>query len=303
MYRRRFLGSAASLAVGFPVSRPAPASIALNVPTIRFSDRVLTRLILGSNPFYGYSHMSSVLDDCLREWYTQDRRIATLKAAEAAGINTWQVHYNDQTIEDWKQYRAEGGTMHVLLLADFELMKNWELLPRVAKLGPIGIAHHGNRTDERFRAGQMDIVHDFVKAVHDVGVPAGVSMHNPAVMQHIEEKGWDVDYYMTCLYRISRTPEETRREFGEAPLGEAFMEKDPARMTAMIRQTARTCFAFKLLGAGRASRPQQVENAFAFALQNIKPGDGVIVGMFPKFKDQIRENIELVRRGAVPVDS
>jgi hypothetical protein len=296
MYRRRFLGSAAGVAGGFALSRPAPASPVSELPRIKFQDRSLTKLIIGSNPFYGYSHMSSVLDDCMREWYTQDRRIAVLKDAERAGINTWQVHYNDPTIADWKRYRAEGGTMHVLLLADFDLMKNWKLLPDIAKLGPIGIAHHGNRTDERFRAGQMDIVHDFTKAVHDAGVPAGVSMHNPAVLAHIEDKGWDVDYYMTCLYRVSRTPDETRAEFGEAPLGEAFMEEDPARMTAMIRKTSKKCFAFKVLGAGRASRPQQVESAFTFAIKNVKPDDGLIVGMFPKFKDQIRENIDVVRR-------
>lgn len=233
----------------------------------------------------------------MREWYTQDRRIAVLKSAEQAGINLWQLHYNDPTIEDWKRYRAEGGTMNVLLLADFELMKNWKLLPDVAKLGPVGIGHHGNRTDERFREKRMDIVHDFTKAVHDVGVPAGVSMHNPAVMEFIEDKGWAVDYYMTCLYRVSRTAEETRAEFREAPLGESFMENDPVRMTAMVRRTSKTCFAFKLLGAGRnIARPERVEAAFRFAFANIKAKDGVIVGMFPRYRDEVRENAAMVSR-------
>jgi len=237
------------------------------------------------------------MDSCMREWYTQDRRIAVLKEAEAAGINLWQVHYNDPTVDDWKRYRAEGGKMNVLLLADFELMKNWKLLPEVAKLQPIGIGHHGNRTDERFREKRMDIVQDFTKAVHDAGVPAGVSMHNPAVMEFIEDKGWAVDYYMTCLYRVSRTVEETRAEFGEASLGESFMENDPVRMTAMVRRTSKTCFAFKLLGAGRnATRPERVEKAFRFAFENIKPRDGVIVGMFPRYRDEVRENVALVRR-------
>lgn len=295
MDRRRFLGSTAGWAGGLALSRPAPAS-SVSLPTIPFQNRQLTKLIVGSNPFYGYSHFNSVLDQCMREWYTQDRRIQVLRSAEQAGINTWQVHYNDPTLADWKRYRAEGGTMNVLLLADFDLIKNWKLLPEVAKLGPIGIAHHGNRTDERFRAGQMDVVRDFTKAVHDVGLPAGVSMHNPKVMAYIEDKGWELEYYMTCLYRVSRTVDETRAEFGEAPLGESFMENDPARMTAMVRTTKKTCFAFKLLGAGRRiNSPAQVEAAFRFALKNIKANDAVIVGMFPKFRDEVRENVGLVR--------
>lgn len=302
MDRRRFLGSAAvTAAAGSLQSRQAlatplpPADGGL--PRIRFRDRELTRLLIGSNPFYGYSHFNPIMDACMREWYTQDRRISVLKAAEQAGINTWQVHYNDPTVADWKRYRDEGGKMNVLLLADFELMKNWKLLPEIAKLGPIGIGHHGNRTDERFREKRMDIVQDFTKAVHDAGVPAGVSMHNPSVLEYIEEKGWPLEYYMTCLYRVSRTREEARAEFGDVPVGESFMEDDPVRMTAMIRRTRKTCFAFKLLGAGRAAtRPERVENAFRFALENIKPHDAVIVGMFPRYTDEVTKNVAIVKR-------
>jgi hypothetical protein len=228
---------------------------------------------------------------------TQDRRIETLKLAEHHGINTWQFHYNDPTLDDFQRLRREGSKLQTLLLADFALMKNWNLLPEAAKMQPLGIAHHGNRTDERFRAGEMHLVRDFLKAVHDVGVPAGISTHNPAVIEYVEENGWPVDYYMTCLYRVTRTAEEARKELGQAPLGETFLERDPERMCEVIRKTPKTCFAFKLLGAGRSvNRSEQLEAAFRFALTHIKPRDAVIVGMFPKFKNEIQENVELVRK-------
>jgi hypothetical protein len=288
--RREFLGIAGSLAATAGAGPPP-------LPKVKFGQVEITRLIIGSNPLYGYSHFNRILDNLMREWMTQDRRIEVLHRAEQCGINTWQVHYNDPTIEDLKRYRAEGGKMHWLLLADFELMKNWKLLPEVARLNPIGIAHHGNRTDERFRAGQMSIVRDFVNAVHDAGVPAGVSTHNPAVVEYIEEHGWNVDYYMTCMYRVTRTPEEARKEFGEAPVGEIYMERDPERMCAVVRKTRKTCFAFKVLGAGRnINTPERLEAAFRFVLTNIKPQDAIIVGMFPRFKDEIRENVEIVSR-------
>ena len=66
--------------------------------------------------------------------------------------------------------------------------KDWKLIKEVAKLKPIGIGHHGNRTDERFRNREMDVVHDFVKAVQDAGIPCGVSMHNPARMTAMVRK-------------------------------------------------------------------------------------------------------------------
>lgn len=292
MRRRAFLQTSAGLAASAAAAETVPP-----IPTVLFGKTRITRLIIGSNPFYGYSHSTRALDLCMREWYTQDRRMEVLHAAERNGINAWQLHYDTQPMADFARYRAEGGRMHLILLADFELMKNPKLLPEVAKLGPLGIAHHGNRTDERFRSGQKELVRDFLKAVRDSGVLVGLSAHNPGVIDTVESEGWDLDYYQACLYRVSRTPEETRAQFGEAPLGEAFMEKDPERMCTMIRQTKRPCLAFKLLGAGRTSNtPAALERSYRFAYSNIKPGDAAIVGMFPKFKDEVKENADLVRR-------
>ena len=290
MRRREFLQTPACLAV-------AAAETAPPIPTVKFGKAQITRLILGSNPFYGYSHFNRTMDACMREYYTQDRRLEVLHAAERNGITTWQVHYDTQSMADFARYRAEGGKMHVILLADFELMRNPKLLPDAAKLGPLGIAHHGNRTDERFRAGQKGLVRDFLKGIRDTGVMVGLSTHNPAVIDTVESEGWDLDYYQACLYRVTRTPEESREQFGEAPIGETFMETDPERMCKMIRQTKRPCLAFKLLGAGRTSNtPQQVEKAFRFAYASIKPGDAAIIGMFPKYRDEVKENAELARR-------
>jgi hypothetical protein len=291
MRRRAFLQASAVITAAAAETTPAPP-----IPTVQFGKTQITRLIIGSNPFYGYSHANRALDQCMREFYTQDRKMEVLHAAERNGINTWQLHYDEQPMADFARYRREGGKMNLILLADFELMKNPKLLPEVGKLGPLGIGHHGNRTDERFRSGQKELVRDFLKAVRDTGVMVGLSAHNPGVIDTVESEGWDIDYYQACLYRVSRTVEESRAQFGEAPIGETFMEKDPERMCKMIRQTKKPCLAFKLLGAGRASgSTPAVERAYRFAYANIKAGDACIVGMFPKFRDEVKENCDLVR--------
>lgn len=277
---------------------PLAAQSAPALPTVEFQGRKITKLIIGSNPFYGYGHSVPMLSKFLKEHYTPERRLETVRHAAQCGLNTWQTSWSDAGEADWKRYRDEGGTMNVLLLADSNMLKDLSLIGKVAKtLKPIGIAHHGNRTDDHFRAGSMNVVKDFVKAIHDAGLPAGVSCHNPEVVRFIEDAGWDNDYYMTCLYRVSRTVAEMRTQLGEAPLDEAFFEKDPERMTEMIRATKKTCFAFKLLAAGRNTRsPQTVENAFSYALKRIKPQDAVIVGMSTKFSDEVTANANIVRR-------
>jgi hypothetical protein len=64
----------------------------------------------------------------------------------------------------------------------------------------------------------------------------------------------------------------------------------------MVRKVNKTCLGFKILAAGRkCDSPGQVREAFEFAFTNIKPTDATIVGMFPRFSDQITENARLVR--------
>lgn len=288
--RRRFLQSAAVLPAAARAAEPL-------LPTVDFFGTRITRLIIGSNPLYGYAHFNSILNQCMREWMTQDQRMKLLKRCEEVGINTWQMHYDPETVADFRRYRDEGGKMHLLILGHGQMMKDLSQIKDAAKLKPLGIAHHGNLTDDRFRAGQMDLVRDFYRRVQDAGMRGGISTHNPAVVDFVESKGWDNDYYMTCFYRVSRTPEETRKEFGEAPLGEPYFEKDPERMVQRIRQTKKPCFAFKVLGAGRSiGSTAVVERALRFALTNIKPTDAMIVGMWPKFKDEPKENASLVRK-------
>lgn len=292
--RRQFL-QAAGAASAASAMQAGPSPI---LPTVKFGRAHVTRLIVGTNPFFGYSHFNGVLDRFMREWYTMDRRAEVLHQCERGGINTWQLHYHADTIALLERIRREGSKLNTFLLSDFEMQKDFSMIPDLAKLGFIGMAHHGNRTDEAFRAKDMGRVHEFTKRVRDTGMMVGVSMHNPEVMDYIESKGWDVDYYMTCMYQVSRTPEEARALLaGERPLGETFLEKDPVRMTAMIRKTRRPCLAFKVLGAGRTGwSAEQVEAAFRFAIDNIKPTDAMIVGMCPKFKDEIAENVGIVRK-------
>ena len=43
-------------------------------------------------------------------------------------------------------------------------------------------------------------------------------------------------------------------------------------------------------------RDDSIEHAFRSAFENLKPIDGIFVGMWPCRKDEIRENAELVTK-------
>jgi hypothetical protein len=293
--RRGFLATAASLAAAGRTAEGAAAPL----PMVKLGKYEMSRLVLGSNPLGGASHFNPILDQHMREWMTPERILEILQRAEQAGIRTWQLHNDPKLMECQRKYRDGGGKMNFLMLSDFKDPRG--TLGQYKDMGLAGIAFHGERSDVLFREGQFDQVHDFLKAVHDMGLMAGISMHNPAVLDLVEGKGWEVDYYMTCVYRRSRTPAEVRAEFREATMGEPYFEGDPARMCKMIRQAKKTCFAFKILAAGRNIKGQPaVDQAFRFVFENIKPTDGVIVGMYPRFKDEITQNANLTRRFGSP---
>jgi hypothetical protein len=162
---------------------------------------------------------------------------------------------------------------------------------------PLFLVHHGGVTDRLFRAGKQEQVHDFVKKVHDMGFPAGVSAHNPKVFEYIEDKGWEADLYQCCLYYVSRPKEEIRARLGTAMLGEPFLEKDRDDMLDVIRSVSKPCIAFKALAAGRlCGSPASVSEALEYAYSRIKPSDALIVGMWPRFKDEVAENVGLLRK-------
>jgi len=100
------------------------------------------------------------------------------------------------------------------------------------------------------------------------------------------------------VYNRTRTPDEIRKLLGQLPLpaGELYLEKDPERMFAVMRQTRKTCFAFKILAAGRAAgSAESLDAAFEAAFEGIKPRDCVIVGAYQRFTNEIAENAQRAR--------
>jgi hypothetical protein len=288
--RRRFLQLSASLAAA-SVATAAPAAPSL--PTVRIGKHEISRLILGSNPFYGYSHVSRALDQHMREWGTPENVGDALKEAERNGIATFQTNGGDREIADVERHRERGGRLQVIALIKEKPEET------VARMHPMAVAHHGEASDVAFRTQKMEEVREFTKRARQTGVLVGVSTHKPEVIEYIEEHGWDLDFFMGCVYNRTRTPDELRTMLnGELPLpaGEVYLEKDPQRMFAVMRKTKRNCFAFKILAAGRAARsPAELNAAFRAAYAGIKPQDCVIVGHYPRFKNEIQENAERVR--------
>ena len=267
------------------------------LPTVQFGKARITRLVLGGNPIDGYSHSVQKISDLMREYFTVQRTADLILHAEEEGMTTFESHYSDKVGAALLSARERGSQMQWICLT--HAGEN-DKLQKILDLKPIGIAHHGNRTDTYFQTGKREIVHDYVKKLHDLGMFAGISTHCPKHVGIIEDLGWENDFYMTCLYYLTRTPEEFKAIYGDGLVNEReepFVKGDPERMMAHIRQTKKTCLAFKLLAAGRnCMTPASIEQCFASTYAGIKPGDAGIVGMYPVLMDEVRMNADLARK-------
>lgn len=293
--RRHFLKTAAASAAVFAVGRTSSAAPADKsaMPQMRLGKYTISRLVCGSNPFNGGSHLSSFVNREMRTYYTTEQIVKTLRHCKEVGINCWQISSGNAAL--FKRLRGEGLGMHGIVIASGKPSS----VKTFADAGCVGIAHHGETTDRLFKADKIEQIGDYLKATRDAGMLAGVSSHMPDAIDAVESKGWHVDYYMTCAYERHRSAEDLKKLLGRVPLplNEVYLAEDPARMFKVVRRTKRPCLAFKILAAGRLSdRRQWVEKAFSDTFAAIKPTDGVIVGIYDRYTDQVAENARLTIR-------
>jgi hypothetical protein len=230
-------------------TEPTTQQVAPEMPLIAFGSHRVSRLIVGANPINGGSHLSRMVNLQMKRYFTPARVLSFLRQCEELGINTWQS--GEVNLDAYLAYRQQGGHMQYISLWQ-EDPQDPGRIDRLVSAGVIGIAHHGETTDVLFKSGQVDLVREHCKQVRDAGVMVGVSTHMPAVVDHVVSAGWDVDFFMCCVYERHRTREELRALLGDVPLPlrEVYLEGDPPRMFAAMRQTDKPCLAFKILAAG-----------------------------------------------------
>ena len=306
--RREFLQSSAAIAVGFVGGASALASepqakqkaaaptvagdSRIQIPKMKFGNTEISRLVLGVNPLYGFSHYNKNFSNAMREWYTQERVCEVLHRACSFGINAFNFINMGRSRQDWARFTEHGGHMHLIM----QVTAKDDPVVLVRELKPLALQRRGEEIDAAFKNGTMAAEREWCKRARDLGVLVGVGTHKPEVIELVEEQGWDIDFYSGCVYNRTRTEEEWKKvlngELPEMPR-EIYIQSDPARMYKVMRQTTKTCFAFKILAAGRVA-DNAVANAFRTAYASIKPNDAIYIGVFPRDKDEIRENAEIV---------
>ncbi len=274
------------------------------LPQVDFFGYQVTRLLLGDNPFNGHSYIPEVHSgDEMMDYYTAERCVEVLFAAEEAGINTYVALGEPFVLRIIRQYRNQGGKMNIIFQS-YPAIDIDTNLSMMMKCDPIGIYHQGGTADYFTEMNQTDELISRLQKIKAAGVPVGLGTHVPETVLQSEAENWGVDFYMTCLYNARRTQRGQQSGFITGkPKYLVFYPEDRPLMFDVIQKVQKPCIAFKIFAGGQAfynKKPEEipavVEDCFRQAYDNIKPCDMTCIGVFQKFKDELQEDADAVRR-------
>jgi hypothetical protein len=261
-----------------------------------FKHLKVSRFILGSNPFSGFSHQSPEMDWQMRHYFTAERIKHIFHQAESLGINTIIARADFHVTRILLEYFDSGGSLQWFAQTCPEVGSHTACIQRANAYGAKAVHLHGGVMDHQFAQGKLVDIQPALDLIRAKGMLAGIAAHNHRVIEWAEEN-LDLDYYLCCYY--NPTPRDDRPEH-VAGMRELYLEEDRQAMTDLIPQLSKPVVHYKILAAGRNDPAQ----AFAFAASKMRSNDAVCVGIYPKDRpEMLKEDVRLLVESlaAIPV--
>jgi hypothetical protein len=283
---------------------PEKTSTAI-VPKGKIGDVAISRVIVGSNLFYGGAHARNLryVSELMERYFTREKIMDTLELCEKHGITT-----NIGSPDIIAEYNKErGGNMQAIGQLDprgrwidpydpnAEVGSTKDDIRRAvdasAQEGSVGAFLLGCRGDRWVNAKRFDLLEEFLSRVRENGMIAGIGGHDKRVPMAIEKEGLDLDFYFKTIHPESywgAIPEEEKRPFvvdsGSEYDNDCMWELYPQDTIEFMKAVKKPWIGYKVLAAGAV----QPKEAFRFAFEN--GTDFICPGMFDW---QVQENAEI----------
>jgi hypothetical protein len=113
--RRRFLYDTAALAAAAVAVKAADVTAAeakpADMPKIKLGKLEVSRLILGSNPFWGFAHQPGDVGKQMSAYFTDEKIMEVLDEAAELGVTTVACPPDARWIKIYDAYRARKGKL------------------------------------------------------------------------------------------------------------------------------------------------------------------------------------------------
>lgn len=234
-----------------------------SLPTTTIGGLAISRLIIGTNPFFGYSHISNARDAFLRRHFTDERIEEVIEICARAGMNAVVAPPNERLRPILDRVERNTGVRVVWFCTPGMSYPwpNWrDEIRTCADRGAEFIMPHTCYTDAAQRSGSHEIEnYEAIAAfIREVGARPGLSTHRPETIVTADKAGYDVDVYIQPFN------------------SQGFLcQVETDWVARVIREAKKPVIAIKPLGAGRILPP----TGLSFVYRFIRPIDTVCIGM------------------------
>ena len=254
----------------------------MDFPTTFIEDLEISRLIVGSNWFFGYSHYSRAKDQWIKSHMTTERVAEIMCVFAREGINAVMSKQNQPMKEAIGIVKQETGVeMHWICTPGGETVD--DLMPGIeesAEMGAKICMPHQHWTDGNMLVnhGRIMDLERVTERIRELGMIPGLSTHRPETVVVCDKAGYDVATYIQ-IYN---------------PIG-FLCQVETDWIARIINETEKPIMCIKPLAAGRVLPP----TGLGFVYNSIKPIDAVCIGTMNTFEaeDDIRIARELIERG------
>lgn len=237
----------------------------------------VSRLMIGSNTFHGFSHFSAARDQWLREHFTPERILEVLAVCAEEGLNATVALQRKDYVDQLEEIRrTTGQKIHYVATpggATLEDLKKG--VQEAADLGCEFCFPHTSWTDPRLLPAENRIVEgpEALAFIRGCGMIPGWSTHRPETVRISDSNGYDAEAYIQIHNSIG------------------FLCAVETDWTArIIRGTTKPVICIKPLGSGRVMPP----TGLSFVYGSIKPTDTVVLGMMSV--QEAKEDIAIARQ-------
>jgi hypothetical protein len=250
---------------------------------VHIGNTAFSKVICGSNPFYGHSHFSEARDAEYRHRFDDQRIEHTIRCYLDRGGNTVESAANERMVSILTRLRDRPsrsvhfvGTTRIDETSDITSHRQ-KVAFLIAQRANICLVH-SQFVDRPRKGDSIGGLKELVDQIHEAGLLAGISTHRVATIELCEKQSIGIDTYMFPLNLL-----------GFAYPGYQGTESVQERV-AIVRGVPRPFILIKALAAGRIPPKEGLQ----FLADNAKPNDLISIGFGSE--QEAEESMELVEK-------
>ena len=248
---------------------------------IVIGNQSFSKVLCGTNPFYGHSHFSTARD---AEYLARfdDRRIEqTIRECIRRGVNTVESSANRRIVSILSTLQ-DGSPQPIHFVGTTRIDETSDMKSHQQKLSflienraAICVVH-SQYVDRSREAGSLEGLAPLIEKIHEAGLLAGVSTHRVRTIELCETQRYGIDAYMFPLNMS-----------GFVYPGYDGDESVQDRVD-VVRGVSKPFILIKALGAGRIPPKEGLQ----FLAENAKPNDLISLGLASE--QEIDESLGLI---------